>query len=69
VVDPELRVRASRGCDRRRVRHADVIRGHTNAPSIVIGERAADLMKAAGAAAGRVLDSGAFADDDARAFV
>jgi choline dehydrogenase len=46
VVDPELRVR---GIDGLRVADASVmpriIRGHTNAPSIVIGERAADLLK------------------------
>jgi choline dehydrogenase-like flavoprotein len=46
VVDPELRVRGVEGL---RVADASVmpsiIRGHTNAPSIVIGERAADLLK------------------------
>ncbi len=45
VVDPELRVRGVRGL---RVADASVmptiIRGHTNAPSIVIGEKAADLI-------------------------
>ena len=44
VVDPELRVR---GVDGLRVADASVmpniIRGHTNAPSMVIGEKAADL--------------------------
>ncbi len=48
VVDPELRVR---GVDGLRVADASVmpniIRGHTNAPAIVIGEVAADLVKAA----------------------
>jgi choline dehydrogenase len=46
VVDPELRVR---GVDGLRVADASVmptvIRGHTNAPSIVIGEVAADLVR------------------------
>ncbi|HEY8914517.1 GMC family oxidoreductase [Lacisediminihabitans sp.] len=45
VVDEQLRVR---GVDGLRVADASVmpmiIRGHTNAPSIVIGERAADLL-------------------------
>ncbi|MET2011417.1 GMC family oxidoreductase N-terminal domain-containing protein [Microbacterium chocolatum] len=45
VVDPDLRVRGVRGL---RVADASVmpvvIRGHTHAPSIVIGERAADLL-------------------------
>ncbi|WP_417564215.1 GMC family oxidoreductase [Microbacterium sp.] len=48
VVDPELRVR---GVDGLRVADASImpriIRGHTNAPSIVIGEVAADLVRAA----------------------
>lgn len=48
VVDPELRVRGVRGL---RVADASVIptiiRGHTNAPAIVIGERAADLIRGA----------------------
>lgn len=52
VVDPELRVR---GVQRLRVADAsimpEIIRGHTNAPSIVIGEKAADLLLAAAAAA------------------
>lgn len=46
VVDPELRVR---GVDGLRVADASimptVIRGHTNAPAIVIGEVAADLIR------------------------
>jgi choline dehydrogenase len=46
VVDPELRVR---GVDRLRVADASVmptlIRGHTHAPSVLIGERAADLIR------------------------
>lgn len=48
VVDPELRVRGVRGL---RVADASVmptvIRGHTNAPAIVIGEVAADLLRGA----------------------
>ncbi|WP_460775551.1 GMC family oxidoreductase [Microbacterium sp. GXF7504] len=48
VVDPELRVRGVEGL---RVADASVIpsliRGHTNAPAIVIGEVAADLLRAA----------------------
>ena len=48
VVDPELRVRGVTGL---RVADAsvmpDVIRGHTNAPAIAIGERAAELIMAA----------------------
>ncbi|MBN9176688.1 MAG: GMC family oxidoreductase N-terminal domain-containing protein [Microbacterium sp.] len=48
VVDPELRVRGVQGL---RVADASimptVIRGHTNAPAIVIGERAADLIRGA----------------------
>lgn len=48
VVDPELRVRGVEGL---RVADASVmpgiIRGHTNAPAIVIGEKAADLIRAA----------------------
>jgi choline dehydrogenase-like flavoprotein len=46
VVDPELRVRGVEGL---RIADASVmpaiIRGHTNAPSIVIGEKAADLVR------------------------
>jgi len=45
VVDPDLRVR---GVDQLRVADASImpriIRGHTNAPAILIGERAADLI-------------------------
>ena len=52
VVDPELRVRGIEGL---RVADASVmpaiIRGHTNAPSIVIGEKAAELLKDAERAA------------------
>src|SRR5699024_7616321 len=48
VVDPQLRVRGVTGL---RVADASVmpqiIRGHTNAPSIVIGEKAADLLQSA----------------------
>ena len=48
VVDPELRVRGVAGL---RVADASVmptvIRGHTNAPAIVIGERAADFIRGA----------------------
>ncbi|MEI7057325.1 GMC family oxidoreductase N-terminal domain-containing protein [Nocardioides sp. CCNWLW239] len=48
VVDPELRVRGVEGL---RVADASVmpriVRGHTNAPSILIGERAADLIRGA----------------------
>lgn len=48
VVDPQLRVR---GVDGLRVADASVmpsiIRGHTNAPAIMIGEKAADLLRAA----------------------
>jgi len=47
VVDPELRVRGVQGL---RVADASImpriIRGHTQAPSMVIGERAADLLAA-----------------------
>jgi choline dehydrogenase len=46
VVDPQLRVR---GVDRLRVADASVmpstIRGHTHAPSVLIGEKAADLIR------------------------
>ncbi|HJY45259.1 MAG TPA: GMC family oxidoreductase N-terminal domain-containing protein [Propionibacteriaceae bacterium] len=46
VVDPELRVR---GLDRLRVVDASVmpriIRGHTHAPTVMIAERAADLIR------------------------
>ncbi|ABY23554.1 GMC family oxidoreductase [Renibacterium salmoninarum ATCC 33209] len=47
VVDPELRVRGVAGL---RVADAsimpNIIRGHTNAASIVIGEKAAELLRA-----------------------
>ncbi len=47
VVDPQLRVR---GIDGLRVADASVmptiIRGHTHAPSVLIGEKAADLIRA-----------------------
>lgn len=46
VVDPELRVR---GVDGLRIADASVmptiIRGHTHAPSVLIGEKAADLIR------------------------
>jgi choline dehydrogenase len=46
VVDPELRVR---GVDGLRVVDASVMpvvpRGNTNAPSIMVGEKAADLLR------------------------
>jgi len=46
VVDPELRVR---GVDGLRVADASVMpvvpRGNTNAPSIMVGEKAADLLR------------------------
>lgn len=46
VVDPQLRVR---GIDGLRVADASVmpsiIRGHTHAPSVLIGEKAADLIR------------------------
>lgn len=49
VVDPQLRVRGVEGL---RVADASVmptvIRGHTNAPAIVIGEVAADLLRTTG---------------------
>lgn len=49
VVDPELRVRGVHGL---RVADASImptiIRGHTHAPSVVIGERAVDLIHGAG---------------------
>jgi choline dehydrogenase-like flavoprotein len=46
VVDPQLRVR---GVDRLRVADASVmpstVRGHTHAPAVLIGEKAADLIR------------------------
>ena len=48
VVDPQLRVR---GVDGLRVADASVmpaiIRGHTHAPCVLIGEKAADLIRSA----------------------
>jgi len=47
-VDPQLRVRGVRGL---RVADASVmptlIRGHTHAPSVLIGEKVADLIRRA----------------------
>ena len=47
VVDPALRVR---GVDGLRVADASVmpaiVRGHTHAPSVLIGEKASDLIRA-----------------------
>ena len=49
VVDPQLRVRGVHGL---RVADASVmpsiVRGHTHAPAVVIGEKAADLIAAGG---------------------
>lgn len=47
VVDPQLRVR---GVDGLRIADASmmpsIIRGHTHGPSVLIGEKAADLIRA-----------------------
>jgi choline dehydrogenase-like flavoprotein len=52
-VDPQLRVR---GVDGLRVADASVmpaiVRGHTHAPSVLIGEKASDLIRAGQSAAG-----------------
>lgn len=49
VVDPQLRVR---GVEALRVADASVmpsiIRGHTHAPTVLIGEKAADLISSSG---------------------
>jgi choline dehydrogenase len=58
VVDPELRVHGVEGL---RVADASVmptvIRGHTHAPAVMIGERAADLIAAARAPARRAVEA------------
>jgi len=42
VVDPQLRVRGWRVADASVM--PTIIRGHTHAPSVLIGEKAADLI-------------------------
>ena len=43
VVDPRLRVRGVEGL---RIADASIILGHTHGPSVLIGEKAADLIRA-----------------------